>query len=177
MDDFLLCGRWPSLRVLTLTNLACTADTFDAASSFLLAHLNLEVLHLDIGRLGTSIKLPANALPRLRELKCSKEIANTIMACPSEAPRPLETLKGMHLGGQTWDQAFFENLRKYTVKRLELSGFNEVDDIKRLVDFTPKLTWLDVGKRGANAPQSRAGPVPISSVVGYSFSFSRRHFR
>ncbi|TDL22004.1 hypothetical protein BD410DRAFT_789087 [Rickenella mellea] len=172
VDDFILYGRWPSLRVLTLVNLSCSIDLFSAtASSFLLAHLNLEVLHLDIGRTGplASLTLPPNALPRLRELKSSKEVANTIMSCPciDVPPRPLDTIKGVHLGGQAWDAGFFENVKRYAVKRLELSGFNEFDDIRRLVECVPKLMWLDVGKRGGNVTQNRA-PVTISNVVEWA---------
>ena len=75
-DDFLLCGRWASLRALTLTNLWCTPHAgLDAAATFLCAHPQLEVLHLDVsfgtggpnGALAT-FKFPANCLPRLREI-------------------------------------------------------------------------------------------------------------
>jgi len=33
------------------------------------------------------------------------------------------------------------------VSRIELSGWNEMEDIKRLAECVPKLAWLDVGKR------------------------------
>lgn len=158
-----LFGRWPALRSLNLTNVSCSVEAFDGASGFLYTHLNLEVLHLDVGRSVSSITLPPNSLPRLRELKSSKDFANTVMACPSEFPRPLETLKGMRLSGQAWDLAFLKNLRRYPVKRLELVGYNEFEDIKRLVDSVPRTVWLDVGKK-ANATH-KAGPAVIYNVV------------
>ncbi|GJE99225.1 hypothetical protein PsYK624_154750 [Phanerochaete sordida] len=38
------------------------------------------------------------------------------------------------------------------MKRVELSGWNEVEDVRRLVTCVPKLVWLDVGKRTNGAP-------------------------
>ncbi|KAM5541883.1 hypothetical protein V8D89_004612 [Ganoderma adspersum] len=186
-DDFLLCGRWPALRSLTLTNLWCTPHAgLDAAAAFLLAHTTLEVLHLDVafgtgvaagggGGAGalTTFKFPPNCLPRLRELKACRELAGALLACPSPdgRVRPLETLKGVRLSGSAArDRAFLENLRAGgdTVRRLELAGWNEMEDVRRLAECVPKLVWLDLGKRGgagpavgnthANASTSAAGP-------------------
>ncbi|PIL26850.1 hypothetical protein GSI_11030 [Ganoderma sinense ZZ0214-1] len=119
-DDFLLCGRWPALRSLTLTNLWCTPQAgLDAAAAFLLAHTTLEVLHLDVafgtgpgGGAGalTAFKFRPRCLPRLRELKACRELAGALLACPGA--RPLETLKGVRLSGSAArDRAFLENLR------------------------------------------------------------------
>ena len=148
------------MKSLTLTNISCSPDATDAVSSFLSVHRVLEVLHLDIGRVAGRLSLLPNSLPNLRELKCTKDAAQNILNCPSDQPRPLETLKGIYLGGQASDASFLENLRKHPIKRLELTGFGEFEELKRLIDCAPKLAWLDVGKRG-----SKTGPVPISSVV------------
>jgi hypothetical protein len=32
------------------------------------------------------------------------------------------------------------------VRRVELAGWNELDDVKRLAECVPRLTWLDVNK-------------------------------
>jgi hypothetical protein len=41
------------------------------------------------------------------------------------------------------------NLKRYarSIKRVELNGWNEIEDIRRLIETTPALTWLDVGKK------------------------------
>ncbi|OBZ77674.1 hypothetical protein A0H81_02726 [Grifola frondosa] len=143
-DDFLLCGRWPNLRSLTLTNLWCTPHAgFDASAAFLYAHANLEVLHLDIafgtadaGRAHMPFVFPPNCLPRLREVKASKELVGAILQSPCDAPggRPLEIIKGVRLSGSSWDHVFLANLKRYgvnTVRRLELVGWNEMEDARR----------------------------------------------
>ncbi|KAI0777808.1 hypothetical protein BD413DRAFT_686859 [Trametes elegans] len=181
-DDFLLCGRWAHLRSLTLTNLWCTpAAGLDAAAAFLLAHVNLEVLHLDLafgagGQAGggalATFKFPAGCLPRLRELKASRDLASALLACPVSAQkgRPLETLKGVRLSGSTRDSVFLENLRLYggqTVRRLELAGWNDMEDVKKLAECAPRLTWLELGKKegavGGNAGASNRQAANISS--------------
>ena len=151
-DDLLLCGRWPSLRTLALTNLWCTPHAgLDAAASFLAAHANLEVLHLDVafGTAAAEFKFPPGCLPRLRELWAGRELASALLACPGE--RPLETIKGVRLSGSAArDRAFLENLRMHgaQVRRLELAGWNEMEDVRRLAECAPGLVWLDLGKRG-----------------------------
>jgi len=59
------------------------------------------------------------------------------------------------------------------VKRLELSGFNEFEDIRRLVSAAPKLTWLDVGKRGTNSIHNRANPNIMFNVVEWATLLSQ----
>ncbi|KAI1785084.1 hypothetical protein LXA43DRAFT_1119298 [Ganoderma leucocontextum] len=176
-DDFLLCGRWAALRSLTLTNLWCTPHAgLDAAAAFLLSHATLEVLHLDVA-FGTgagtgagagalaAFKFPPNCLPRLHELKACRELASALLACPCPCPggRPLATLKGVRLSGSAArDRAFLENLRAGgdTVRRLELAGWNEMEDVRRLAECVPKLVWLDLGKRGG------AGSVGNTNAAG-----------
>ncbi|KAF8835382.1 hypothetical protein BDN67DRAFT_937975 [Paxillus ammoniavirescens] len=159
-DDFFLCSRWPTLRSLSLTNFRCSsAHSLESASVFLGAHVNLEVLHLDLpldrsttGG-GPNLDLPPNSLPKLRELRCGRTIATAILSCPTDSPRPLEVIKGIKLSGSVWDQPFLTSLAAcgVTVKRFELAGWNVIDDIRRLVDCVPKLTWLDVSKRTSEA--------------------------
>lgn len=157
-DDLLLYGRWPQLTSLTLTNVRCASNTgSDSTSAFLFAHLNLEVLHLDIntGAVGSSrLILPPNSLPRLRELHANKEVTNAVLECSCDSPRPLEILKGFRLSGaygnsRISDVTFLSNFKRYerSIKRVELNGWDEMEDIRRLIESTPALTWLDVGKK------------------------------
>ncbi|TFK84030.1 hypothetical protein K466DRAFT_602354 [Polyporus arcularius HHB13444] len=180
-DDFLLCGRWSSLRALTLTNLWCTPHAgLDAAASFLAAHVSLEVLHLEVS-FGTgannhgngvlaSFKFPPNCLPRLRELKASRDLATALLACPCDADggRPLETLKGVRLSNSARDRVFLENLRAFgtQVRRLELGGWTEMEDVRQLAECVPRLVWLDIGKRGGSATN------PVIAAISHSGSGS-----
>ncbi|EKM56288.1 uncharacterized protein PHACADRAFT_253334 [Phanerochaete carnosa HHB-10118-sp] len=171
-DDLLLCGRWPYLRSLTLTNLWCPPQTgLDVTMSFLAAHANLQVLHLDLS-LGAAaaagpLVLPADALPRLRELRSNRDFASAVLHCPCSADggRPLEILKGMKLSGSGWDDRFLAGLKKTgaSMKRIELAGWNDVEDVRRLVSCVPKLVWLDVGKRANSAPAA-ASSAPANLV-------------
>ncbi|KAF5380196.1 hypothetical protein D9615_006233 [Tricholomella constricta] len=171
-DDLLLYGRWTQLTSLTLTHVRCSPTTgLASTSAFLSAHPNLEVLHLDItgptlfpsGSNTPSLVLPPGSLPRLRELHANKEIATAVLACPCPCPslssthphpRPLETLKGPRLSGRhsdlDLDRAFLASLkaRGRSVRRIELGGWQEMEDLRRLVECAPGLTWLDVGKKG-----------------------------
>ncbi|KAJ7645908.1 hypothetical protein DFH06DRAFT_579637 [Mycena polygramma] len=163
-DELLLYSRFPCLTSLTLTNLRCSIA--DAPATFLSTHTHLTHLRLD---LGTSLRLtlPPNALPHLRELHCSRDVATAVLSCPSDTPRPLETLKGVRLAGSpvpcsdtagaSADQLFLASLRRYgtDVRRIELVGWSEMEDIRRLAECVPGLVWLDVGKKGA----SRGPPV------------------
>ncbi|KAG6860549.1 hypothetical protein C0995_009943 [Termitomyces sp. Mi166 len=137
------------------------ASTPPPLSTFLFAHPNLEVLHLDICSILTTglssapgLVLPPNSLPRLRELHSNKEVATAILSCPCDQPRPLETLKGFRLsgihGGRDPDLVFLASLKRRGthVRRIELSGYTEMDDLRRLVECAPGLTWLDVGRKG-----------------------------
>ncbi|ESK97444.1 hypothetical protein Moror_17623 [Moniliophthora roreri MCA 2997] len=164
-QDLLLTGRWPQLRSLSLTNLRCTPLTgFDATSTFILAHLDLEILHLDIiPRNPRDVIFPPDALPKLKEIKACKEIVGALLECPcgGDAQRPLEVIKGISLVRAsgvtaTTNLTFLESLRRYgseTVRRIELAGWTEMDDIKRLIESAPRVTWLDVGKRITNNTQ------------------------
>lgn len=174
-DDFLLCARWSTLRSLVLTNLRCSSIAgADAIASFLSAHGQLESLHLDVsfGTARAPLCLHDDTLPRLKELKANRDVTSAILACPvlsSECCRPLETLKGLKLSG-LGGNAFLTNLRAYgqTVRRVELLSYTDIDEVRKLAEAAPQLTWLDVGKRidvhgGASAAMGvdRAGrPAP-----------------
>jgi hypothetical protein len=156
-DDFYLCGRWNNLTSLTLNNLWCTTQGLDCLATFLSAHDSLETLYFDstVASIATlATLLSHNTLPRLKELKSSREFANAILSCSSDAPRPLETLKGIKLSGAEWDRTFFANLARAggKVSRVELAGWNEMEDLRRLLECVPKLSWLDVGNRGSSGP-------------------------
>jgi hypothetical protein len=134
------------------------------------------VLHLDIsagvGPNAGQIVLPPGALPRLRELRSGRDFAAALLHCPVDGARPLEILKGVKLSGTGWDDRFLAGLRRVstTVKRIELAGWNEVEDIKRLVVCAPKLAWLDVGKRAnANATTSSGPSNLVSAMSSLSF--------
>ena len=68
----------------------------------------------------------------------------------------------MRLSGSTArDRLFLENLKAGgdTVRRLELMGWNEMEDVRRLAECVPKLVWLDLGKRGGPAPMVNTNAV------------------
>ena len=75
----------------------------EAPSSFLSAHPSLEVLHMDTNihsrPAAAQLVLTDGALPRLREIKASREVINAILVCPSKEKRPLEVIKGFKLSG------------------------------------------------------------------------------
>ncbi len=156
-DELFLYGRWPRLTTLTLTNLRGASDT---ASAFLSAHPSLEVLNLDI----SPIALYPNSLPRLRELTAHKDVTAAILSCPSEEPRPLETIKGVRLSGPC--DAFLSSLKLFggSIKRVELGGWNDMDDIRRLVESAPMLSWLDTGKK-LSGGQNLAGVVEWANLL------------
>ncbi|KAG6829116.1 hypothetical protein H0H87_012610 [Tephrocybe sp. NHM501043] len=161
-DELMLYGRWTQLTSLTLLNMRCSPTTgSDTTSTFLSAHPNLEFLHLDvrgpiIATGNIAFALIPGSLPRLRELHSSKEIATAVLSCPCESPRPLETIKGVHLSGREPDFAFLAILKQRGahVRRIELSGWNEMDDLRRLIECAPRLSWLDVGRKNG-APRER----------------------
>ncbi|KIJ51890.1 hypothetical protein M422DRAFT_43724 [Sphaerobolus stellatus SS14] len=161
-DEFLQQGRWPYLRNLTLQNLWCSTHTgFEAASDFIVAHPLIETLHLDLGRI--QLDLPQGSLPKLKELISTREVAASILSCPfvEGESRPLQTLKGFKLGGNK-DTILLQSLKQYLgLKRIELQSFVEIEDIKKLADATPKLTSLDVGRRGS-APAKASGPASVN---------------
>ncbi|KAG7439839.1 uncharacterized protein BT62DRAFT_1013379 [Guyanagaster necrorhizus] len=156
-DELFLYGRWPCLTTLTLTNLRGASD---AASAFISAHPSLEVLNIDM----SPIALYANSLPRLRELTAHKDVVTAILSCPSEEPRPLETIRGARLSGSC--DAFLSSLKLFggSIKKMELRGWNDMDDIRRLVESSPMLSWLDIGKK-LSGGQNLAGVVEWANLL------------
>lgn len=167
--ELLLLGRWPHLTSLALTNLRPSTG-FDAMTSFLGAHPNIETLHLDLAGRNAHMALPwlpPNTLPHLRDLRSTRELANTILSSPCDKLRPLESVRGMHLSTSegSVDTTLLSNLRKHRVslRRIELAGWNEIDDLRQLVEAASQLTLLDVGKRSIQSRLSHGdknlGPV------------------
>ncbi|KAJ7503195.1 hypothetical protein B0H11DRAFT_1711786 [Mycena galericulata] len=174
-DELLLYSRFPRLTSLALTNLRCAIP--GAPATFLSTHTHLTHLRLDLGA-SARLELPPNALPHLRELHCNRDVATAVLSCPADAPRPIETLKGVRLAGPAApctsasapaDQLFLASLRRYGagVRRIELAGWNEMEDIRRLAEAAPNLVWLDIGKKGATAGASSRGP-PVSNAAEWA---------
>ncbi|KAJ7672070.1 hypothetical protein B0H17DRAFT_1084334 [Mycena rosella] len=171
-DELLLYSRFPHLTSLALTNLRCTIP--DAPAAFLSAHTHLTHLRLDLGSASARLVLPPNALPHLRELHCARDVATAVLSCPTDAPRPLETLKGVRLAASaapcadadSGDQRFLASLRRFGagVRRIELAGWSEMEGVQRLVESAPGLVWLDLGKKGAGAAR---GP-PVSNAAEWA---------
>ncbi|KAF8588185.1 hypothetical protein K439DRAFT_1335942 [Ramaria rubella] len=160
-DEFLSLGRWPSLKILSLQNLWCSTHTgFDAAANFLVAHPLIEILHFELGRI--QLDLPQGTLPHLKELMCAREVAVAILTCPLDngGTRPLEVMKGFKLGGGR-DDPLLQCLRGYPgLKRVELLSFSEVEDVRKLAEAAPKLTWLDVGRKSSRPAKISALAMP-----------------
>ena len=171
-------GRWENLTTLYLSNLRCVSP--EAPSSFLSAHPSLEVLHMDVnihaGAGPAALVLTDGSLPRLREVKASRDVVNAILVCPSPSGerRPLEAIKGFKLSGNNGinsqtgssassrsisDATFLSNLRQCgsSIRRIEMSGWHDMEDIRKLAVCVPNLQYLDVGRRlgGAAAAAQR----------------------
>lgn len=77
---------------------------------------------------------------------------------------------------------FLRSLKMFggqTVRRLDLLGWNEMEDVKRLLECVLRLAWLDLGKRfgasnvavcGDAAPSSRALYMAHPNAVHVSLS-------
>ncbi|KAF9008213.1 hypothetical protein BDQ17DRAFT_1349555 [Cyathus striatus] len=181
-DEFLLYNRWPQLTTLKLVNLRCSIPTVAASlAPFLAAHVNIESLHVDFGgeTLFSDLPLPSGSLPRLRELCAGKGLLNAIIRCPleSDSVRPLETIKGFKLSGsqssvRKLDYGILEQLRSLgkQVKRVEMTGWSDMDDIKLLVDAFPGLTWLDIGKKlNSTSRENKHGTAgPVTNMVEWA---------
>jgi uncharacterized protein YifN (PemK superfamily) len=93
----------------------------------------------------------------------NKELARAIMVAPltNDNKRSIEVIKGVGLSGLPHDQLFFDALKMYEIKRVELDRFNDIDDIRHLVECVPHLIWLDVGLKC----NYRTGPLIIPNPV------------
>lgn len=137
----------------------------------------MEVLHLDIGgntngSARSRLVLPSNTLPHLRELHSSRDIVSSILESHCDTPRPLETIKGVRLSGLTdRDREFLLNLRHHgkAVKRIELAGWNEMEDIRKLAEYASGLTWLDIGKKvGVPQVKEKNSGAPVNNTVEWA---------
>lgn len=172
-DEFLMYGRWAGLTNVTLINLRCASSV--APSFFLSSHPALEVLHMDLNIHGGAtggggaLKLPQGSLPRLKEIHASKDIINAILEClplEGQKPRPLEVLKGFKLSGNfsisfapqsigaasrtVSDSIFLSNLKQFAggaIKRVEMVGWHDMEDVRKLVSVVPNIHHLDLGRR------------------------------
>lgn len=88
--------------------------------------------------------------------------------------RPLETLKGVKLSGvhalshgKHADEAFFHAVKRYapTLTRVELAGWHDMDDLRKLASALPCLAYLDVGKRlGLNTRSTKDTTGPVTNL-------------
>ncbi|PPR05525.1 hypothetical protein CVT24_003268 [Panaeolus cyanescens] len=160
-DEFLLYSRWiPTLTHLSLKNLRCMSSI--APSAFLADHSALEVLSLDIVIHHNTVAgtgpphLPPGSLPRLREIRAPRDVINAILQCPCDTPRPLEVIKGFKLYNQgnnsraaQFEADFLANIKQAssTIRRVELSGWHDMEEVRRLATCVPGVQHLDIGKR------------------------------
>ncbi|KAJ2917923.1 hypothetical protein MD484_g2482, partial [Candolleomyces efflorescens] len=170
-------GRWSNLTGLSLSGVRCAQTT--SLEDFLSEHRQLESLHLDVsGVYSANFHLRPDSLPRLRELTSTKVVINAILGCSlsngESTLRPIETVKGFNLSGMLAigdgkhvDTELLHNLKKHssTLHRVELGGWHDMDDIKKLASSLPGLTYLDLGKRlNVNTNRDRGGVVgPVTN--------------
>ena len=98
---------------------------------------------------------------------------NAILECPCEVSRPLRVLKGFKLSGQgtnhsrsVSDAIFLSNLKveASAVHRVELSGWHDMEDIRKLVPSIPGVQCLSLGKRiGAMTQRTSEKNAGLSS--------------
>lgn len=181
-DDFLLYSRWSQLSNLSLARLH--SSSFDAFSSFLTYHNRLQSLRLNglSGAAIATLELPVGALPCLRELEAPNEVVTAVLACGAVGgTSPLETLKGVRVdAGSKGATAMLQGLREHghNIRHVELAGYGDLDDIRRLASCAPDVTWLDVGQRlvrgrvapaaPSAAPHKGEAAAPASNTVEWA---------
>ena len=126
--------------------------------------------------------LDPGTLPRLKEIKATKEVIQAILSCPIDGHRPLEVVKGFKLSGtrSSSDLTFLSTLRASGghVKKVEMLGWHDTEDIRRLAATIPNATYLNVGRRlgAVSAPvTSRAslaagdkGIAPVTNMAEWA---------
>jgi hypothetical protein len=88
------------------------------------------------------------------------DVLNAILGCNLSsgegALRPIESVKGFKLSGihatvdgKHVDHELLLNVKKHssTLHRVELGGWHDMDDVRKLASSLPSLTYLDFGKR------------------------------
>lgn len=146
----LLEGRWTNLTGPSLSSgVHCTSTT--NLSDFLSEHHQLESLHLDVAGVH-NLDLRPDTLPHIREVIATKDVLNAVLGCnlsSGEGLRPIESVKGFKLSGvhatvdgKRVDHELLHNLKKHssTLHRVELGGWHDMDDVRRLASSLPGLT-------------------------------------
>lgn len=176
IDDFFQFGRWPRLTSLTLSN-NLRSPGWEFIANFLALHPGIQVLTLDLQiggpRIHSDYLLPVNILPMLRELKAQREFVCSVLASPtSEGLRPIETLKGLRLGPAAATESLLPllSLHARTLRRIELASWTDLDQVRRLGEYAPNLTWLDVGRNEVTRTCSK--PVPVGNVLEWATTLS-----
>ncbi|KAH6913729.1 hypothetical protein BKA70DRAFT_1259312, partial [Coprinopsis sp. MPI-PUGE-AT-0042] len=154
--------RWNHLSSLNLSGM--TSVTPADFTLLLGYHPSIERLYIpDLRSLGR-LELPPNSLPRLREVEATTEMLNFILASPcisedGENVRPLEIVKGfkqlvqqLHSslpGPLNPDQRLMSHLERHasTIKRVEMTGWHDMDLVRRLAKAVPGVTYLDFGTK------------------------------
>lgn len=183
--------RWDRLRNIRFSGI--WSLTPGSLAQFLSSHPTLEVLSLVDLKGVHRVELPLNSLPRLREVEATKEVLNGILEslCFSSPPadlalgefvgdevlRPLEVVKGFNLSGshtlaaaatnRSPDQALLSNLKRHakTIRCVELGGWHDMDDLRKLAKSIPGITYLDLGKRlGVNNAQRVGAVAPVTNL-------------
>lgn len=147
-------------------------------------HSVIEQLSLPDMQLWGHVDLPPNSLPRLREVEARQAVLNAILdsSCIAEGGqflRPLEVVKGFSLSGTQpnsppanlrLDQILMSHLARHssTIKRVELAGWHDMDDVKSLAKSIPGVNYLDLGKRlgvGSRDPGRFSAPsAPVTNI-------------
>ena len=148
--------------------------------------------------LTSPLQLSPGSLPRLREVKASREIINAILECPlpdssSSSPlaRPLDSVKGFKLSGNGYntqqqsssrsipDTIFLSNLKKiaHTIRRIEMVGWHDMEDVKKLTACIPNVQHLDLGRRlggttgnsrHVSNPEKGVAAAPVTNMVEWA---------
>lgn len=110
------------------------------ASAFLSSHNTIEVLRWCV--ICEPLELLLGSLPLLSEVSSHPDQVLEILSTPIDVPRPLETILDVHCGAKFYEALKFVD--PTTVIRLQISHFESVQDIYRLPNELPNLTWIKV---------------------------------
>ncbi|KAG6906318.1 hypothetical protein DXG01_014493 [Tephrocybe rancida] len=107
LDPLLSAVTWPHLRVLRLRGMNCRVPSM---TRFLTSQPLLEELALAQmmpGHAWTRLRLPSDALPRLRHLECSSAQAAALLRNSDASIHLLETLLGIEVHDTVVDSQYF----------------------------------------------------------------------
>jgi hypothetical protein len=80
----------------------------------------------------------------------------------------------MRLMASESDRPFLAGLRRFGagVRRIELVGWSDMEDVRRIAEAAPALVWLDVGKRGGPGGGGGGGAMsrgpPVSNAAEWA---------